>query len=142
MIINKSSWHYRLVESTVHTPSESLCVYFWMVVGAAFIRLTLCGLAVLIIVGSTFALVNTLYSISTNTVNLSTIPAILFTIIILVVLLGAAREVYSKRVEEEYPLPFYLKNITPWTVPTYRVNILKEFIKAKITKVYPRIHFI
>ena len=39
MEISRKSWHYRLASDVYNIPHQSLCIYFWQVVSAAFVRI-------------------------------------------------------------------------------------------------------
>lgn len=39
MEISKSSWHYRLINSTIGKPSNSLCLYFWSLIISLLMRI-------------------------------------------------------------------------------------------------------
>lgn len=142
MEISKQSWHYKLVCNFNNEPSNSLCKYFWQVVGSALIWL------IMTVIGLSMAIVTTLFPIAAIIIAYFYPSDVIMeeSFILSEVFIGGALllMVYAivtmywavKRIGQ-----FIYRKYKKKAKPDKEPNVAIEYIKAKKQKICPTLNF-
>lgn len=139
MIINKNSWHYKMIEKFEFAPEDSLCPYIRQLCVSFLLAGILCLLGVMatIILGDTLAwLLAMLVSFSTIAPSML---AIVGTIIILFCIFIASIAVYKDYQEAKRNKLYEQMQSLDYVEPT--PNIFMAYFSAIHNKICPSIEF-
>lgn len=141
MIINKNSWHYKVLTRKfiilgIWEPSRSLCVYFWQVV----LKLTMCFLQVLLPLSPLVPITLFFIEWSNPPIIISILTLLGLSVGIVILLFGTVRALVFLAELVVFLKRKYLGNSTA-TIKPKEPSILLNYIKAKKEKVCPLLTF-
>lgn len=136
MKIKKTSWHYQVASLTTNgQPSNSLCIYFWQVVGSVFVAIPLSILAILALI-FLLTLPFTQYLFTSK-------PPLTVTVIIgaFEILLLADVLLSSMKKRRGMGMFKYLKHQAPTFSNDSPPSLFRSWLRAKKDKVCPLLEF-
>lgn len=154
LVINRNSWHFKCIAWFETYPSHSLCIYFWQVIWSL-----LKGLGIGVIIGMVLScmlftatffvswLFDGLFYLTTDTKQFGGILGIGTLLWIFLIFIGSL-VIYSEYLEE-YCSKNYSEYVSKYFTPKKKctkpnltkLNLTKEYLKAKKEKICPLITF-
>lgn len=132
MIINKDSWHYKLVKNMSNKAMPTtLCSYFWTVVGAILEVLSLVALSLLAI-----GCIISVILVATLGIYVVTGAEIIWVLGCQLILIKGALIIYRET-------PYYIREMykREHQVKARKPSLLMEYLRAKKEKVCPYITY-
>jgi len=136
MVINKNSWHYKLVEFGVNSKydiSNNLCVYFWQSVRGFLLSIVALALVCLLVCAICFML-------AAPFMPLMVVEA-LFALIAWIILGFVIRSLFLETISKDHCLMIDVFAKLKSKEKEGKPNIVKEYLKAKKQKICPTLTF-